>query len=58
MSKNIKTSNIVLEYLNNIFEQKITEGDTLICSVCGRKVKVYVKGKGPLICCGKEMRIT
>lgn len=53
MSKNIRMS----EYLTKLFEQKITKGDTLKCSVCGREVKVKIQGRGPLICCGKEMKI-
>ena len=36
----------------------IVEGDNLRCDVCGRLVKVYVEGKGPLICCGKNMKIS
>lgn len=36
---------------------EIVEGDNLKCEVCGRIVKVYEQGKGPLICCGKEMKI-
>jgi len=36
-------------------EQVIQEGDNLKCEVCGREVLIQEKGKGPLICCGKEM---
>ena len=35
--------------------EEIQKGDTMKCKVCGREVKVNVKGQGPLICCMKEM---
>jgi len=47
------------KYLNEI--QEISEayepkkGDTMECSVCGRKAHLLNNGKGPLICCGKPM---
>jgi len=31
------------------------KGDTMKCSVCGRKTHLLNNGKGPLICCGKAM---
>jgi desulfoferrodoxin-like iron-binding protein len=47
--------------LNKLLEEiqrtKIVEGDNLVCKVCGRRVKVMETGKGPLICCGKHMKI-
>jgi hypothetical protein len=43
-------------YLKRIYhEQVIQVGDNLKCEVCSREVLVQEKGKGPLICCGKEM---
>lgn len=31
------------------------KGDTMFCTVCGRKVHALNNGKGPLVCCGKAM---
>lgn len=31
------------------------KGDTMKCSICGRKTHLLNNGKGPLICCGKPM---
>lgn len=31
------------------------KGDTMKCSVCGRKTHLLNNGKGPLVCCGKAM---
>lgn len=31
------------------------KGDTVKCSVCGRKTHLLNNGKGPLVCCGKAM---
>lgn len=31
------------------------KGDTMICTVCKRKVHALNNGKGPLVCCGKPM---
>lgn len=31
------------------------KGDTVKCSVCGRKTHLLNNGKGPLVCCGKPM---
>jgi len=31
------------------------KGDTMKCSVCGRKGHLLNNGKGPLVCCGKAM---
>lgn len=36
-------------------KEEIAKGDTMKCTICGREVKVEVKGQGPLICCMKEM---
>ena len=43
----------VRQLLNEEYEPK--KGDTMKCSICGRKVHVLNNGKGPLICCGKPM---
>lgn len=45
------------ELLEEIQRAKIIEGDNLVCKICGRRVKVMETGKGPLICCGKPMKI-
>jgi desulfoferrodoxin-like iron-binding protein len=59
MLKNTRTSKSLQEKLNKIQQgiTKIVSGDNLKCDVCGRTVKVMEEGKGPLICCGKPMRI-
>lgn len=31
------------------------KGDTMICTVCKRKVHLLNNGSGPLVCCGKAM---
>lgn len=31
------------------------KGDSVSCTVCGRKVHLLNNGKGPLVCCGKAM---
>lgn len=41
--------------LTKYIREEIEKGDRLKCSICGREVKVNVKGSGPLICCGKKM---
>jgi len=38
-------------------EKEIQQGDNLSCEICGRTVTVKEAGKGPLICCGKPMKI-
>lgn len=51
--------NKVNKYLNkiqeNIDEYEPKKGDTMKCSICGRKTHLLNNGKGPLICCGKPM---
>jgi len=49
----MQTINKFLNYLN----EQIHEGTRLKCDVCGRELTVDIQGKGPLICCGKKMRI-
>ena len=40
------------KYRDSHFPKK---GDSMKCSVCGRKVHILNNGKGPLICCAKPM---
>ena len=32
------------------------KGDSMKCTICGRRLHVLNNGKGPLICCGKPMK--
>jgi desulfoferrodoxin-like iron-binding protein len=43
----------VRQLLNEEYEPK--KGDTMKCSICGRKAHLLNNGKGPLVCCGKAM---
>jgi len=60
MLKSIRMSKLdnYLFEIQNSQSKRIVEGDNLKCEICGRIVKVYFEGKGPLICCGKPMKIT
>lgn len=47
----------VKKYLTKLQEQdEIKKGSRLHCKICGREVTVNKAGKGPLICCGEQMR--
>ena len=44
------------DYLKQIqYEQIIKKDDSLKCTVCGRGVNILKSGKGPLVCCMKQM---
>lgn len=42
--------------LKTYIKEEIEKGDRMRCDVCGREVKVNIKGKGPLVCCGENMK--
>lgn len=54
---------IIQEYLDKLYpqffsDQRISEGDNILCDACGRLLKVQVEGKGQLFCCGLPMRVS
>ncbi len=63
MSKKPNLKHKILQELNKLYpqffsDQKISEGDNIVCDACGRLLKVQVEGKGQLFCCGLPMRVS
>lgn len=56
--KDVKKHQNVRQEIRLLYEfEKIEEGDTLKCNVCGRIVHVKEAGRGPLICCNLPMEV-
>lgn len=51
----MNTPKIIEEMRKN--QPLIKKGDILHCDECGREVKVLEAGQGPLVCCGKSMKL-